>query len=141
MEDIGGNAPPQQIHDMAGTVIDIDAGSAQFQNFTGLVHNRADVIFIDAVELPMARGGLSPDQSIGANDRFGTVTQITINHQQMICNIVKSIHIALAARGFRTGMGGHFFIEDPVPKRLRRINKTRIPIGEPNSKIVARQLR
>ena len=122
MEDIGGDAAPQQLHDRTGAIPGIDAGTPEFENFAGVGDEPGDVVFRGRVERAAAGRRLAPDQPIGADDAIGAAAPAVIEHEQVIADPVVPVEIAPPRSHFRTRPRGHLRIEDPVTQRLGCIN-------------------
>ena len=65
MEDVCGDAAPQQLHDGRGAVSHIDAGAAEFQDLAGIGDQRRDVVFGGRIE----RADAAPQRRGGSGDR------------------------------------------------------------------------
>ncbi len=72
MEDVGGDAAPEQLHRRPGAVGGFDAGPAKLEDFARMGDQRRDVVFGRGIEAAVAHRGRPAHQPIGANNRLGS---------------------------------------------------------------------
>ncbi len=115
---IGGDATPQQLHDGAAPVLQVDTGSADFQYFALEGQEFGDVVFVRCVELTAPEGGFAPHQAIGADHRTPILAAVVVEHQEVVAIGVEGIELAPGRGHFPCRLRSHLLAEYSEPQLL-----------------------
>ena len=131
MEDIGGDAAPQQLHDRPGTIAGIDAGAAEFEDLAGIGDQRRDIVFRRRIEGTVPRRRLAANEAVGADHGLGAAAAAVVEHQEVIADLVELVPVAALPRGAGLRVRSHDLVEDAVAQRLRRVDIGGV-LGQPH---------
>jgi hypothetical protein len=118
VEDILGDATPQQLHGGAAAIGRIDAGTAELQDLALVGEQRLDVVFVAGVELAAPRRAFAPHHPIGADHAGGARAALLVEDEKMVAILVEGIEVAANRRHLRRRAGGHRLVEHAIAQSL-----------------------
>ena len=127
--DIARDAAKQQVYAPAA-IRHGNAGTPEFEDFSGVVDDAADVEFAGGIEAAAARSHLTADQPI-RSDHSVIFGKAVINDEKMIADSVEFVEVPAFGALCRRGLGRHLFIEDLVAQALGRFDLSH-GLGQPD---------
>ena len=117
MEDIGGDAAPQELHDRPRPVAGVDAGTAELEDFAGIGDQRPDVVFGGRIEGAQPRRRVAPNQPIGADNSIEPGAAAVVQDQQVIADLVEPVVVATLLFHAGKRPRAHLLVKDAIAQR------------------------
>ena len=138
LEQIGGDAAPQQLHGAARAIGAGDAGPPELQDPAGMGLDLGDVVFAGGVEGADPGRPVAPDQPVGADHALDALAARMVDHQQVVGHVVIGVEVPAGGGHFGRGLGRHLLVEDGIAQLLGRPNLL-LRLGQPDLEIACAQ--
>ena len=119
VEDVLGDALPQQLHGGTVAVFFLDAGASEFERRALPMNYAPDIIFIGRVETTLLLGDRTAEKAVGADNAAWQIRALGIDHQKVVADLIETIKIPTLGLCLGRRYCGHLIIENAIAKRLR----------------------